>query len=252
MQKASGFVEVHNNRYKSLEELTEAMSTKGLEYDYQVAWMDLLNSPAQSILSLANHCEAAPGKKCRTYVVPKLPVSLIHAWNMKLFNKAYLSRMQTDQCLSLEQFNNPLDKIQYWNRLYGPKGLIQVQSVFAQEKATETLHHLLQIIKNNNATPTLAVLKLFTKLGDGLLSFCQPGFTLAIDFIHNQRANKAIKEINQYICSLNGKVYLAKDLLLTKELFQTMYPNQLDFKRILTAYKCTLNSDLAKRLGITQ
>jgi decaprenylphospho-beta-D-ribofuranose 2-oxidase len=139
----------------------------------------------------------------------------------------------------------------HWNRLYGPKGLIQFQAVFDQEQASDTLDQLMSLIHLHKATPTLSVLKLLKKQGPGLLSFCQPGFTLAIDFIHNKEAIKAITAMNQLISDLKGRIYLAKDLLLSEKQYQTMYPNHEEFSQILNQYKCPMHSDLSKRLGIT-
>ncbi|MFI4963258.1 MAG: FAD-binding protein [Legionellales bacterium] len=252
MKKKSRFVQVENTHYTSLESLMDQMITRGLKYDYQVAWLDLLHTPIQGILSLANHCDSGPENKIWTASVPKMPCSLIKAWNMKLFNTLYVKQMKANQCLGLEQFNNPLDSIAHWNRLYGPKGLIQFQVVFKQENALQTLEQILQYINCNQATPTLAVLKLFTQSGLGTLSFCQPGFTLAVDLIHNHQAKTAIEAINQYISNLGGCVYLAKDLLLTKEQCHTMYPNLPHFKKVLSHNHCRNQSDIAKRLGITE
>ncbi|HAT8249242.1 TPA: FAD-binding oxidoreductase, partial [Legionella pneumophila] len=108
----------------------------------------------------------------------------------------------------------------------------------------------LEIIRTHSATPTLTVLKLFTQPGLGLLSFCRPGFTLAIDFINNPHAKKAISAMNQFIAENDGCVYLAKDLLLNPEQYFTMYENQSKFAQILTKYRCPMRSDLATRLGI--
>jgi hypothetical protein len=82
------------------------------------------------------------------------------------------------------------------------------------------------------------------------LSFCQPGFTIAIDFVHNQRAKLAIKQMNQLITEINGRVYLAKDILLNADQFRTMYDKHEQFEQTLKHYHCNMHSDLAVRIGI--
>ncbi len=252
LKKASRFVQVENTVCDSIKALTDQMSSNSTHHDYQVAWLDLLNPTPRALLSLANHCSPIPYKAKKSHAIPKLPFSLISSWNMKLFNKFFIHSKKAQEHLSLEEFNNPLDKISRWNRLYGPKGLIQFQAVFDQNNAIDTLEHLIKLIHYHKATPTLAVLKLFGQSGDGLLSFCKPGFTLAIDFIHNEQAKQAIKAMNQWIAEINGRIYLAKDLLLNSEQYQKMYENHSQFSEILTNYQCTMQSDLAKRLGIKQ
>ena len=252
LKKASRFVQVQNIKFLSLNELISYMSEQGIQYDYQVAWLDLLNNNPKAILSLANHSEPETVKERPTLKVPTLPIGLIKDWNMALFNRLYYQYKKPSEFLSLEQFNNPLDKLQYWNRLYGPKGLIQFQAVFATQNANETLEHLMQLIKRYKATPTLSVFKLFTQSGEGMLSFCKPGFTLAIDFIHNPAAKTAIAAMNQYVNEINGKVYLAKDLLLTPTQFKNMYEQHGQFTDVLSKLENSIGSDLSKRLGITQ
>jgi decaprenylphospho-beta-D-ribofuranose 2-oxidase len=252
LKKTSRFVQVENAVVDSIKALTEQMSANNVTHDYQVAWLDLLNPTPRALLSLANHCPAIPYKERKSHTVPKLPFGLIQAWNMKLFNKFFINSKKTNEQLSLQEFNNPLDKISRWNRLYGPKGLIQFQAVFDQDHAIDTLERLMKLIRHHKATPTLAVLKLFGQSGEGLLSFCKPGFTLAVDFIHNTQAKQAITAMNQLITELDGRIYLAKDLLLNEEQYQKMYKNNAQFSQILASYQCTMQSDLAKRLGIIQ
>lgn len=251
MRKASRFVAKRTQKFTSLSELLHYMQHEGLDYDYQVAWLDLLNQP-RALLSLAKHIPSqdkmSQGPK-RKYTAPNLPTRFVSRTLMKQFNRFYYQKASSDiQNLPLWQFNNPLDAINHWNRWYGKKGLLQFQAVFDQENAHKTLESLLAIIRSHRATPTLAVLKYFTESGPGLLSFAKPGFTLAIDFIHNEQARLAISAMNQLIASINGKIYLAKDLLLSREQFIAMYTKHEKFCGILTAHNSPMSSDLSKRL----
>lgn len=250
LKKASRCVTVYEERYLSFDRLLSAMATTGLQYDYQVAWLDLLHETPRAILSAANHCSSTQHNKSRTYTVPHQPFALIKKWNMRLFNRFYFNRSLGKKQMTLTQFNNPLDRINDWNRLYGNKGLIQCQSVFSIEHAPQIVNELLELIKQYDATPTLAVLKLFTQPGAGIMSFCHTGFTLAIDFIANEQARKCIRAINELIAARGGRIYLAKDQLLNPELFKKMYPAYHDWLTTLKKYGCSMHSDLATRLGI--
>lgn len=257
LRKASRTVSNHVEKFTSLPDLLQRMEHAAIQYDYQVAWLDLLNTP-RALLSLANHVEPStqderniniPPK--RHYTIPRLPMRLLTHFLMKQFNHLYYHQANTQaQTLPLWQFNNPLDVINHWNRLYGKKGLLQFQAVFNVTNAAATLDSLLALIKTHQATPTLAVLKYFTESGLGLLSFPEPGFTLAIDFIHNEESRRAIAAMNQLISTIPGKIYLAKDLLLTPEQFRAMYSNYEEFQNILTHFKSPMNSCLAKRLRL--
>lgn len=252
LKKASRSVAVEHQQINSLNSLLKIMSTTYLKHDYQVAWLDLLQATMPAILSCANHGDyKIKDKPQETHTSPKFPFKLLWRWNMQLFNKLYFCSKKENELLSLTEFNNPLDKLQHWNRIYGPHGLLQFQAVFPQEQAEETIKQLVHIINNNNAVPMLSVLKLLTRQGEGLLSFCQPGFTLAIDFANNIHSKNAILAMNQLITELNGRVYLAKDQFLNKEQFHKSYVKIQQFNKTRTQYKSPMESDLSKRLGIT-
>ncbi|MCW8385266.1 FAD-binding oxidoreductase [Fluoribacter dumoffii] len=251
LKEAPPFVQAQHRQFESLTELTQYMTTEGIHHDYQVSWIDLLNPTPRAILSVADYCEPFDNIKPKIHTVPKIPFSLINSWSMKLFNQHFFNNKKGQEKLGLEQFNNPLDKLLHWNRLYGRKGLIQFQAVFsANDDAPTQLEKMIRLMRINKAIPTLAVLKLFTQPGEGLLSFCKPGFTLAVDFVHNSAANKTISALNQLITELKGRVYLAKDMLLNEKQFYYMYENFTQFSQTLDNYGCTMHSDLAKRLGI--
>lgn len=252
LQRSTRFVLTKHKQFTTFNALIESMATYGLKHDYQVAWLDLLTPKSRAILSVANHCESFANKESSPHTIPKLPFSCIKAWNIKLFNALFFSCQKSEEKCSLQQFNNPLDKLKDWNRLYGPKGLIQFQAVFSQELAATTIEQIMQLIKTYRATPTLAVLKLFTQSGDGLLSFCKPGFTLAIDFIYSKQATQAIAAMNQLITEIKGHIYLAKDLALNDEQYKKMYEKHGEFSHVLKRYDCHMHSDLATRLGILQ
>ena len=255
LRKASRVVTKKTEKFTCFPSLLQRMREEETADDYQIAWIDLLNTP-RALLSRASHVNPTNEKQVnkphkRIYRVPKLPLRLVNHHIMKQFNRAYYHYTSTNtQTLPLWEFNNPLDKIHHWNRLYGNAGLLQLQAVFDAADAHTTLESLLTIIQSHKASPTLAVLKYFSVAGKGLLSFAQPGFTIAIDFIHNQAARKAISAMNQLIATLSGKIYLAKDLLLNREQFTSMYPLHEEFCEILTQHNSPMRSDIGKRLGI--
>ncbi len=53
--------------------------------------------------------------------------------------------------------------------------------------------------------------------------------------------------MNQRIAEALGRVYLAKDMLLTAALYQKMYPRQEEFAQTLAKYASPMRSNLATR-----
>lgn len=254
LRRASRFISRHHERFTGLKALLERMQHTAVTFDYQAAWIDLLHEP-RAVLSLGNHAEPGLNQRPheqRPHTLPSLPCRLISKGLMQLFNRAYYHQTNTKaDIVPFSTFNNPLDTIHGWNHVYGKRGLLQFQAVFDEATAHATLSTLLALIQSHRATPTLAVLKYFTESGHGMLSFPTPGFTIAIDFIHNEAAQKAIKHMNQCITASHGKIYLAKDLFLTPEQFSEMYKNNSLFRDVLSEYKSPMRSDLSQRIGLT-
>ena len=88
-----------------------------------------------------------------------------------------------------EPFLYPLDSMLDWNRLYGPQGFFQYQSVVPRAAALESTRAMLDAIAASGEGSFLAMLKTFAKREPaGLLSFPHEGVTLAIDFRNSREA----------------------------------------------------------------
>ncbi|MGQ3888888.1 FAD-binding oxidoreductase [Legionella sp. CNM-1927-20] len=252
MQKASRTIKVQVKKYYQWDTLLIEMQSQAEKNDYMVAWLDLLNSN-RSLLTVGNHYhEEVSHKEPIILTVPSLPLRLITRLGMKAYNQYYFHQAKETSALqSISQFNNPLDSVKHWNRLYGKQGLLQFQGLFSPTIAVELLVELQKIINHCHAVPTLAVLKYFKRPGNGLLSFVEPGFTLAIDFINNKQAKHAIEKMNQLITEVKGKIYLAKDLFLTRAQFESQYPSYQQFCQTLSQFSPQISSNLSRRLGLS-
>lgn len=248
----SKFVRAKTKATRDIEELFNDLHQS--EEEYAVCWLDMLNRN-RFVLMEAEHINRECNFHHRVKKIPfTLPFNLVRKWNMKLFNQFYFKLHQSGEFeTDIVFYNNPLDTIHGWDRIYGPRGLMQFQCLFPFEHATQHYEAILQIIDKYDATPALAVLKKFTQSGIGLLSFTQPGFSLAIDFANNHKNREAIKHLNAYITEIAGMIYLAKDSFLNKTQFETMYKNSDQFKEVLEKYKISSKyaSHLSTRLGIT-
>lgn len=253
LKKASRTVTTHTQQFTQWGPLLDSMQQEGVTADYQAAWINLLSPEMQALLSFATHIQdnAHHLPIQPRFSMPPVPIRLITAAGMRCFNRAYFHFKSTaPKTEALWAYNNPLDALPHWQYLYGKQGVLQFQAVFNAAIALQTIQTLIALIRTHQATPTLAVLKYFTKAGLGLLSFTEPGFTFAIDFIHNRKSRLAIAAMNQYIATLPGKIYLAKDLLLTPKQFRTMYPNYESFHTVVSRYHSPMQSDLSKRLDL--
>jgi len=238
-QVPSAFIKQTTLLLSGLEEILEAFE----EYQqahYTVSWVDCsAKDPfSRAVLFIGEHAEDAPLKTLspKSKGIPFTPpVSLIHPWSIRLFNRLYyrraLRRPQTS-LVSIEEFFFPLDKWHNWNRLYGPKGFLQYQFVVPKAEGLYALREIARELKKTGLSSSLAVLKLFGPENKNLLSFPMEGYTLALDFPYSEERLKLLERLDQIVLESRGRFYLAKDARLKASVFEKGYP-QIDRFRYL-------------------
>ena len=163
------------------------------------------------------------------------PFSMVNSVTLRPFNFLYyhLNARKTGQKLvHYEPFSYPLDNLNEWNRMYGPRGFYQYQSVIPLSAGLEATRAMLKAIKNANEGSFLAVLKTFgNKASQGMLSFPMPGVTLALDFPNRgERTQRLFRQLDAIVSEAGGRLYPAKDARMPKDLFQAGYPQLSQFR----------------------
>ena len=98
----------------------------------------------------------------------------------------------------------------------------------------------------------LAVLKLFGKANDNFLSFPTEGYTLALDFKIESGLFKLLDKLDLIVTRHGGRIYLAKDARVGREIFEKGYPGIEAFRSLRAEHKMNLkfNSLQSRRVGI--
>ena len=148
----------------------------------------------------------------------------VSAFNFAYFHKQMRPRVKAAQ--DYEPFFYPLDIALHWNRLYGKSGLLQFQYAIPWESAREGTIAILTEVAKSGLASFLAVLKAFGDVpSPGLLSFPQPGITLALDFpIKEGLTFPLFERLADMTRDFGGRLYPAKDAAMTAAQFQTFYP----------------------------
>lgn len=267
---ASAWMQVDYQQAANLEDALRMMTESDIRYQYSVAWIDCLATGQQmgrAVLMRGNH---APVKDLpagirnplaeaprRRWTLPfDFPSLALNSLTVRAFNSLYytLHRNAVRKLVDLETFFYPLDAIHHWNRLYGRRGFVQYQSALPLAGGLEGLKKVLTRLAQSRRASFLAVLKRFGKSNPGLLSFPIEGYTLALDLPVTSGLIPLLRELDGLVLDYGGRIYLAKDALMTAPTFGAMYPRVEQFREIKNRLdpQGRLSSSQARRVGIIE
>jgi decaprenylphospho-beta-D-ribofuranose 2-oxidase len=244
----------------SLKETFEAFE-KNSTYTYSVAWIDCLAKGDQlgrSLLMLGEFSDdgdLAYVSKPKKTIPFNLPSFALNSLSVKAFNNLYYGKTtkeQSTQKVDVDTFFYPLDAINHWNRIYGKNGFVQFQFILPKAVSLDGLTQVLSRISEVGMGSFLAVLKLYGPENKNWLSFPMEGYSLALDFKMQGGLAEFLSELTNQVIALGGRIYLAKDALLTKEQFEQSYAKTEEFRALrkklgLSEHFVSLQS---KRLGL--
>ena len=213
-----------------------ALTAQYKDVEYTVSWIDCASTGknfARGVFMLGDHA-LVPGE-LKPSPTPKLvfpfeaPGFALNHTTVSLFNTAFFHKQMKPRVRTLqdyEPFFYPLDKVLRWNRLYGKSGLLQFQYAIPWESAREGTIAILTEVAKSGLASFLAVLKAFGDVpSPGLMSFPQPGITLALDFpIKPDVTFPLFERLADMTLDFGGRLYPAKDAAMTARQFQTFYP----------------------------
>jgi len=254
---ASSHLDVETLACEELDAMCDAIDDSDREFEHVVAWIDCMArgpSVGRGLVSRANWCAEGPlvvhGDSRRSVPSDRI-TGLLNPFTLKLFNGLYqqLGRMRAGRSVSnYDGFFYPLDSILHWNRLYGRHGFYQYQCVIPDAVGREPIRALLTEIAWSGEGSFLAVLKRFgDRTSPGMLSFPEPGLTLALDF-RNRGAPTLdlLARLDKIVAEASGRLYPAKDLRMPRALFEAGYPALGKFEKLVDP-ACL--SEFWKRIG---
>jgi decaprenylphospho-beta-D-ribofuranose 2-oxidase len=262
MRVPSSAVRVRERRCRDLDAFLAALAEVRQRATYSVGWIDGLAKGRELGRGLLEEAEpaseAVPDTPQRARRVPMdAPGSLLNPITIGLFNAAYYRRVPVggrERIVPYRRFLYPLDAISDWNRIYGRGGFFQFQCVLPDVSAPSGIRLLLEEIAGSGRASFLAVLKTLGAEGRGYLSFPMRGYTLALDFPRRGGVEDVLRRLERLTLDHGGRIYLAKDAVLSPEGFRAMYPKLPEFQAVLDAIdpEQRLNSDMARRLKIRE
>lgn len=215
--------------FSTLEEFSLHTRALEAEAEYVVAWCDLSRrGTIAGMISAASFCNDGersiyPPAGQRRF--PQLPVSVFTRPAVYIVN--LIQRQFSVSSPSRKHYTKvffPLDGLP-WNRLFGRRGFYQVHAVLPDESAYEAITAMCERLWHARLPMPLCVLKRFSAIqSPGLLSFPMAGTSIALDVPNTSSARDTLKAIIADVVAAGGRIYPAKDALMTPAEFQRMYP----------------------------
>lgn len=240
--------------YANLDEFFQLADASEAHWEHTVSWIDCISGGGgRGVFMRGNPVATAPRPlpAAQQHTMPLVPpVSLVNRLSLRPFNMAYyhLKKWRAGRSIThYEAFFYPLDNLLEWNRMYGPRGFFQYQSVVPRAVGRDAIQAMLREIARSGDGSFLAVLKTFgNRQPVGMLSFAQPGVTLALDFPnHGARTHRLFARLDAIVREAQGRIYLAKDARMPRELFESGYPRLPEF---LPYRDPGISSGLSRRL----
>jgi FAD/FMN-containing dehydrogenase len=238
MPVAGPWLDVETFPYEDLDGFFALADGSEGDWEYTVSWVDCLaGGRGRGIFMRGRHAtergrpEPAASARSMPFVPP---VSLVNPLSLRLFNLAYYQsgRLKAGRSMAhYRPFFYPLDNLADWNRMYGPRGFYQYQSVVPRGTGRDAVGAMLTEIARSGEGSFLAVLKTFGEATPvGMLSFPMPGVTLALDFPNRGPRTLALFErLDAIVLEAGGRLYPAKDARMPRALFEAGYPRIAEF-----------------------
>ncbi len=223
---------------KNLKETFEAFE-KYSHMPYSVAWIDCLASGediGKCLLMVGDFADDGKldfKEKNKINIPFNFPSFALNSLSVKAFNWLYYKKAPdgvSQQKVDIDTFFYPLDAINNWNRIYGKGGFTQYQFILPKEKSFDGLQEILKSISNSGKGSFLAVLKLYGKANENYLSFPMEGYSLALDFKIEPGIFELLDRLDEIVLEYSGRIYLTKDVRVSKETFEKGYPDIEKFR----------------------
>jgi FAD/FMN-containing dehydrogenase len=245
--------------FRDLSEFFDLVAAADAENEYAVAWIDQLASgkrAGRGLLMTGNHARHGSRMASRAgsrLAVPfQPPVNLLSTPFLKLFNFAYRTRKGTAgiaRPASYQGFFFPLDGVRDWNRLYGPNGLYQHQSVLPEAAARVVVAEMLDFARQAGQGSFLTVLKRFGSMrSPGIVSFPRAGYTLTLDFPNRGPSTlDMLSGLDRVAIDAGGAVNPYKDGRMSAQVFAASFP---DWRMLEAVRDPAFMSDFWRRTAV--
>lgn len=275
----SAYVEVSSTPARNIGELIGLLEEARTKYDFFVAWVDAFSSGAglgrgyvtgarwidvatpvdsvrltESVTTPTRLLGVFPAKLAWRSLRPFFGPRSIRVANTFHYVVAALRTMEGKRML-FSEFNFMHSKIPDWKHIYRPYGFLEFQPIIPSHCGVDAIAEVIRLCQRFDSQSLLCGVKAHSPDGF-MLSYSGDGYSMGVDLQLRGRKRPEVETFARclfdYTLRCGGKVFLAKDELLPRDVFREMYPQHHDFlvvKRSLDA-ESTFMSDMYRRLFI--
>lgn len=232
-------------RFPGIDPFLAGLAASAREWPFTVGWIDCHargRRLGRGVLLRGRWArpEEAPRRAPRPLGGPAVPFPLpsfvlsnpaVSLFNALLYRR-YGLRSRRPRLVHPERFFYPLDAIRHWNRIYGRPGFTQYQCVLPEKERPGAVRRFLEVAATLGGSSFLCVVKDCGAEGDGTLSFPRPGISVALDLPMRPMMAATIDALAAATEAEGGRIYLAKDSLLTAERFRALEPRLDAFQAV--------------------
>ena len=230
-------------RVANIDEFLDELKESGSRWPFTMGWIDCLSRGPQmgrGVLQRGRWASADEAPRTLPRPLTRLPVPFVcPSWVMghavgRIFNEVVYrwNRSTPARVVHPERFFYPLDSLLDWNRLYGHRGFTQYQCVLPEAAGRPAVRQLLELLTRQSAASFLCVIKDCGEQGEGLLSFPLKGTSIALDLPVRDNTQQVVDALNEFVISVGGRIYLAKDAFTRAAHFRAMEPRLAEWEAI--------------------
>ncbi len=228
-------------------------------YTYWVAWVNLLNKRFDWVVEKSfSGKKDIKNKKSKDYYLKNLNFPFVgnnSLSSMSYINNLYfhLNSKNKAKSVSINKALYPLSIISDTRNISPKRKILQIQFSLPLKNEKYMQELIERLIYKQ--TPLLCSIK---RLGKPRytenLTFYQDGWTVAVDFSEKYFDLNYFEEFINKLLELEGKIYLAKDSLLSEKYFKLMYPNYKNWEKVVKKLdpSSKFQSHMSNRLGLKQ
>lgn len=153
------------------------------------------------------------------------------------------------------EYNFIHNRIPNIEQVYRPQGFIELQPIIPRKCGHDAVAELLRLCQSFRAESLVCGVKRH-RPDDFMLSYEGDGYSVGIDIQLRGRDSREVeafaRRVYEFTAEVGGKVYLAKDQFLPRDLFERMYPGVERFRSVRRQVDPgrLFMSDMARRLDL--